>query len=85
MKTKQYPRIEEVKPLPRRHLVVTFRNGVAKLFDCNPLLGDPTFAPLRDDSLFRAVRVDTGGYGVSWTDGIDLSESEIWPKGIATE
>ena len=81
MKTKQYPRIESVKPLPRRRLLVEFQNGESRVFDCNPLLSDPRFAGLRNAFLFKAVRVDSGGYGVSWTDEIDLSESEIWIKG----
>jgi hypothetical protein len=83
MGTKQYPRIENVRPLPRRCLLVRFRNGITKIFDCDPLLRDPPFDQLRNDSMFRAVRVDPGGYGVSWTDEIDLSESEIWLKGVA--
>jgi hypothetical protein len=85
MRTKQYPRIETVKPLAKRRLLVKFQNGMVKVFDCNPLLSDPAFAQLRDDSIFRAVRVDMGGYGVSWTDEIDLSESEIWLKGVPIE
>lgn len=81
MKTKQYPRIESVKPLPRRRLLVCFQNGESRVFDCNPLLDNPAFAPLRNNSLFKAVRVDMGGYGISWTDDIDLSESELWLRG----
>ena len=30
---------------------------------------------------FRAVRVDPGGYGISWSDDIDLSEYELWVRG----
>ncbi len=29
------------------------------------------------------VRVDTGGYGISWNDAIDLSEYELWTHGRA--
>ena len=82
MKTKQYPRIENVKPLPRRRLLVRFQNGESRIYDCNPLLDNPAFAPLRNESLFKAVRVDSGGYGISWTDEIDLSESELWLHGL---
>jgi hypothetical protein len=85
MKTKQYPRIESVKPLPGRRLLVAFQNGERRIFDCNPLLSDPCFADLRNDALFKTVRVDSGGYGVSWTDEIDLSESELWMKGIKAD
>jgi hypothetical protein len=32
--------------------------------------------------LSRAVRVDAGGYGVSWNDDLDLSEDELWVNGV---
>jgi hypothetical protein len=32
-------------------------------------------------AFFRAVRVDVGGYGISWSDSIDLSEYELWTNG----
>ena len=81
IRSQHHPRIESAKPLPRRRLLVRFQNGESRVFDCNPLLSDLAFALLHNDSLFKAVRVDAGGYGISWTDEIDLSESEIWIKG----
>jgi hypothetical protein len=39
------------------------------------------FSLLSDPGLFRAVRVDPGGYGISWNDHIDLSEYELWTNG----
>jgi len=27
------------------------------------------------------VKVDAGGYGISWNDDIDLSEYELWTNG----
>jgi hypothetical protein len=79
------PRIKAVKPLPPRRLLVEFGNGETKVIDCNPLLSEPPFVQLRNDSIFRQVRVDLGGYGVSWTDEIDLSEAEIWLKGVKVD
>jgi len=29
----------------------------------------------------QSVRVDPGGYGISWNDNIDLSEYELWTNG----
>jgi hypothetical protein len=29
---------------------------------------------LKNDAFFKSVKVDTGGYGISWNDEIDLSE-----------
>jgi len=74
----KYPKIDSVKVHSDKHLLVTFRNSIQKLYDCKPLLVLEPFEPLRDDVLFKMVKVDRGGYGVSWNDEIDLSESELW-------
>ncbi len=39
------------------------------------------FEPLQQAWLFNAVRVDSGGYGISWTEDIDLAKSELWLNG----
>jgi hypothetical protein len=38
-------------------------------------------AGIASAAFFNAVRVDPGGYGVSWSDDIDLSEYELWTNG----
>ncbi len=35
--------------------------------------------------LFEQVKVDTGGYGISWNDDIDLSCNELWENGMPIE
>jgi hypothetical protein len=75
------PRIIGVEPLDRGELLVRFEGGVAKVYDCRPLLGRPEFGLLANAAFFRTVRVDPGGYGVSWSDDIDLSEYELWVRG----
>jgi hypothetical protein len=81
MTLEKYPRITDVVPLEDKCLLVAFENGARKLYDCGPLLELNVFAPLHNDWLFRTVRVDIGGYGISWADEIDLSESELWENG----
>lgn len=80
-----YPRVEAVKPLRDKCLLVVFSNGVRKVYDCKPLLENEIFSPLTDDVLFRCVKADHGGYGISWNDEIDLSESELWLHGVPAE
>ncbi|MDI6449356.1 DUF2442 domain-containing protein [Anaerobaca lacustris] len=75
------PRIQSVRPLANRHLRVKFVNGVEKDYDCNPLLGLDMFQFLKSEALFKAVKVDPGGYGISWNDDADLSEYELWSNG----
>ncbi len=82
-----YPRVRTVRPQSDKKLLVTFDNGVTKVYDCEPLLDSDVFAPLLNEALFRRVRVEDHGYAVIWTDEIDLAESELWLNGtpIATE
>ena len=77
-----YPKINTVTTLPNYRLVVTFQNGIVKLYDCLPLLEEPAFAAFQDESFFEQVEVDTGGYGIIWSDQVDLSESELWLNGV---
>jgi hypothetical protein len=72
------PKVRSVKPLEGRRLSVTFVNGVEKVYDCNQLLHLEMFQPLRNEAFFKSVKVDAGGYGVSWNDDVDLSEYELW-------
>lgn len=77
-----YPKIDAVSTLPSYRLVVAFQNGIVKLYDCLPLLEDSAFTALKDESFFEQVEVDAGGYGVIWSDEVDLSESELWLNGV---
>jgi hypothetical protein len=61
--------------------MIQFQNGEQRLYDCAPLLSRPQFQLLTDPAFFRAVRVDAGGYGISWNDDLDLSEHELWTNG----
>ena len=36
-----YPKIEAIAPLTDFKLLVTFANGVEKIYDCRPLLTEP--------------------------------------------
>jgi len=81
----KYPRIISVESAKGKKLVVTFSNGIKKLYNCSPLLESDTFSSLLNDAIFNAVQVDQHGYGVIWTDELDLSESELWINGLPIE
>ena len=75
--------VKKVKALDGMKLLVTFRNGVEKLYDVSALYEElPQFRALEDDmALFLGVHVDVGGYGVSWNDELDLVAEELWENG----
>jgi hypothetical protein len=76
------PRIQSVKPLKDRQLLVSFVNGIQKVYDCSQIIHLERFRLLKDAAFFNAVKVDTGGYGVFWDEETDLSEYELWHNGI---
>jgi len=79
----KYPKIADVNPQKGKRLLVTFNNGVKKIYDCTQLLNNDVFKPLINDALFNSVKADKHGYGVIWTDELDLSESELWIHGLS--
>ena len=76
-----YPKVKSVMPLSVKQLSVTFITGDTSVYDCAPLLNEPSFYSLKDDAFFKNVHVDQTGYGVVWNDNVDLSESELWING----
>jgi len=72
------PKIQSVRPLEGKRLLVLFANGVEKVYDCNQLLHLEPFQILENEAFFKSVKVDQGGYGISWNDNVDLSEYELW-------
>lgn len=76
------PRIKAIQPLPERQLLVTFVNGIQKVYDCREIMKLDRFQMLKHEAFFKLVAVDPGGYGISWDDEMDLSEYELWANGI---
>ena len=75
------PRIQQVEAIDNYQLIVTFTNGIKKLFNCKDKLQSEQYSALKDFFLFKSVKIDTNGYALSWTDDIDISENELWTKG----
>ena len=82
---KSYPKIKQVEAIVGKKLLVTFNNNTKKIYDCTSLLKEEAFKPLLDNVLFQSVKADRYGYGVIWSDEIDLSESELWINGLPAE
>ena len=79
------PKILSVQPLEDKKLLVKFVNGIEKIYDCQPLIEKfEPFKALGNEVFFKQVKVDAGGYGVSWNDKVDLSEHELWENAVET-
>jgi len=75
------PRVQSVLVAGPAMLRVKFGNGAERTYDCTAVLSRPQFHLLKIPAFFRAVKVDLGGYGISWNDEMDLSEYELWTNG----
>ena len=79
-------KVSAAEALPGMRLLVRFNNGISKIFDVRRIIPEyPAYAVLEDEALFSSVRVEPGGYGVSWNAELDASEGELWENGIPIE
>ena len=78
-----FHRVREIKPIREYELQVTFIDGTIKIYDVTPLFDEiEAFNTLKAvPGLFEQVKVDAGGYGISWNDEIDLACDELWKNG----
>lgn len=77
----KYPKVVNAKAIDKRTLLVEFDNAEKRHYDISPLLEKEAFSPLKNFALFKAVKIDVGGYAVVWNENIDLSEYELWTHG----
>ena len=82
-----FHKVKTISPLPEFRLSVQFSEGVTKIYDFKPLFEKiPAFRYFMDHpEEFNEVSVDIGGYGIIWSDDIDLSCDELWEHGITVE
>lgn len=76
-------RIETVTPLAGLDVLVFFRDGSLRKIDLRPLLKvDRKFKPiLHQTELFTTVRVQVGGYGITWGEDLDIADTALYQAG----
>lgn len=80
-------RVQSVEPKDNFILSVLFTDGVKTEYDIKPLFSKwDVFNCLKTmKGLFQQVKVDAGGYGISWNDEIDLASEELRMNGYMPE
>lgn len=78
-----FHKVKSVKSLENYILEIVFQNNIIKYYDVSNLFEKwNVFKNLETiNGLFNQVKVDKGGYGVSWNEDIDLSCDELWENG----
>ncbi len=76
-------KVVDVVPLLDVEVLVFFEDGKVKKFDVKKLFDQwPEFKALEDESLFKKIKVEAGGYGISWNEELDCSEGELYQNGV---
>lgn len=80
-------RIQSVIPKEKFIIQAVFYNGEVIQYDVEQLFSVfPQFIIFQTEKdLFGKVKVDTGGYGVSWNDELDLDAETIYEDGVLIE
>ena len=75
-----YLAIKDVKPINNYKLILTFADDSVKMFDMKPFLEKGTFKELRDETLFKTVKVsfDT----IEWSNGIDVDPETLYEDSV---
>ena len=80
-----FNKVKAIFPLSDYSLLVQFENEEKKQYNIKHLVNeiDVFKALFYTPGLFEQVKVDTGGYGISWNDEIDLSCDELYCNGVS--
>lgn len=71
-----YLAVKDVKAMDNYKLILTFENNEKKLFDMIPYLELGVFKTLKDENLFKTVKVsfDT----IEWSNGADIDPETLY-------
>ncbi|MGQ9547498.1 MAG: DUF2442 domain-containing protein [Roseiflexus sp.] len=63
-------------------LRITFDDGMVREINFEPVLEGPVYGVLRDEELFKQVRIDAEVHTLVWPNGADFDPETLynWPK-----
>jgi hypothetical protein len=74
-------RVTDFQVLGPYRLRVSFRDGIVRDIDFQPVLAGSLFGPLRDLEFFNQVRLDPEVHTLVWPNGADFDPATLhdWP------
>ena len=76
-----YLAVKEVKPIDNYKLILTFENNEVKIFDMIPYLDKMIFQELKDENLFKAVKVSFDS--IEWPNEADIDPKTLYEDSIS--
>ena len=71
-----YLAVKDVKTIDDYKLILTFEDDSVRIFDMKPLLGKGVFKELKDEKLFKTVKVSFDS--IEWANGIDIDPETLY-------
>jgi len=75
-----YLAVTAVKPLNDYRLLLTFENGEQRVFDMKPYLNKGMFKELKDEKMFRSVKVSFDS--IQWSNQADIDPEVLYKKSV---
>ncbi len=76
-----YLAVVEVKPMSDYQLLLKFENGEKRVFDVKPYLDKGIFKELRDEKVFRSVRVSFDS--IEWSNQADIDPEDLYEYSVS--
>ena len=76
-----YLAVTAVEPLEDYQLLLTFENGEKRIFDIKPYLDKGIFRELKDEKMFRTVRVSFDS--IEWSNQADIDPEVLYEESKA--
>jgi hypothetical protein len=77
-------RVTDFQVIGHYRLRVSFRDGIVREIDFEPVLAGSLFGPLRDPEIFCRVRLDPEVHTLVWPNGADFDPATLhdWPEAL---
>ena len=75
-----YLAVKDVKTIDDYKLILTFEDDSVRIFDMKPHLRKGVFKELKDEKLFKTVKVSFDS--IEWANGIDIDPETLYEDGV---
>lgn len=78
-----FHKVIKVETLSNKILKVKFDNNEIKYYDVKKIINKiKEFELLKNEIIFKNVKIDAGGYAVMWSEELDIDCEELYQNGF---
>lgn len=78
--------IKDIKLMSNFTIAITFSNSEVRKLDMKPIMDEyPLFHALEENNLFKAAKIDLGGFGLVWNEEFSISAGDAYSRSIPLE